>query len=167
MDEIDVFGIPVPDAGPLFFVALAVHVAAAMTCVGSGAVAALSHKGSALHVRYGRIYLWGLGIVWASMTVLSMIRWYESAHLFVIGTLAITVALVGYLNRRRRPYLHIVGMSLSYIALLTGFYVDNGRNLPVWDQLPAWAYWILPSVFGLPLIIRAVLRRTLAKKVTP
>lgn len=29
MDEIDVFGVPVPDAGPLFFAALAVHVLAA------------------------------------------------------------------------------------------------------------------------------------------
>lgn len=32
----------------------------------------------------------------------------------------------------------------SYVALLTGFYVDNGERLPVWSQLPHLACW-LPS----------------------
>ena len=26
--------------------------------------------------------------------------------------------------------LHLVAMGVSYVALLTGFYVDNGRNCP-------------------------------------
>ncbi|WP_327090358.1 hypothetical protein OIE66_06960 [Nonomuraea sp. NBC_01738] len=159
MDEIDVLGIPVPDAGPVFFIALAVHVAAGLTCVACGAVATLSRKGGHRHVRYARIYLWGLGVVWVSMAALSAIRWRENAHLFAIGTLALTAAVIGYLNRRRKPYLHIIGMGSSYIALLTGFYIDNGAHLPLWNQLPAWAYWTLPSAIGLPLIVRAVGRR--------
>ena len=27
-------------------------------------------------------------------------------------------------------------MAASYVALLTGFYVDNGPQLPLWDRLP-------------------------------
>ncbi|GAA3621698.1 hypothetical protein GCM10022419_129220 [Nonomuraea rosea] len=164
MDEIDVLGIPVPDAGPFFLAVLAVHVAAGLACVACGMVAALSRKGGSRHVRYARVYLWGLGVVWASMAVLAVIRWSHNAHLFAIGTLALTAALVGYLNRRRAPYLHITGMSLSYIALLTGFYIDNGAHLPLWDQLPRWTYWTLPSLIGIPLIVRAIGRRRPAKK---
>ena len=156
MDEITVFGLPVPNAGPVFLAALAVHVIAGLVCVICGAVAALSRKGGARHLRFGRIYIWGLAVVFATMTILAVIRWRENAHLFAIGSLAFAAGLVGYLNRRRRPYIHITGMGLSYVALLTGFYVDNGPNLPLWDRLPAWSYWVLPSLIGLPLIARAI-----------
>ncbi|MDP4510050.1 DUF2306 domain-containing protein [Nonomuraea turcica] len=166
MDEIDIAGIPVPDAGPLFLTVLTVHIAAGLTCVTCGAVAVASRKGAARHRRFGRIYLWALGVVFASMTVLSVIRWSHNAHLFVIGTVAFALALVGYLGRRRRPYLHIAGLGGSYIALLTGFYVDNGPHLPGWDRLPAWALWILPSLLGLPVIARAIGRRLPAKRAT-
>ena len=39
----------------------------------------------------------------------------------------------------------------SYIALLTGFYVDNGSQLPLWDRLPHLLYWLLPAAVGTPL----------------
>lgn len=162
MVDIDVLGIAVPNAGPVFLVALAVHVAAGLTCAACGA----SRKGGVRHIGFGRIYLWGLVVVFASMAVMSAIRWRENADLFAIGSLAFTLALVGYANRRGRPYLHIAGMGLSYIALLTGFYLDNGQNLPLWNRLPAWSSWVLPSLVGLPLIARAIQRRPPAPKVT-
>ena len=43
-------------------------------------------------------------------------------------------------------------MGVSYVALLTAFYVDNGPHLPIWDRLPALALWLLPSTIGLPLL---------------
>jgi hypothetical protein len=49
-------------------------------------------------------------------------------------------------------------MGGSYIALLTGFYVDNGAFLPVWDRLPHLTCWLLPSLIGEPLIWRALRR---------
>jgi hypothetical protein len=52
-------------------------------------------------------------------------------------------------------------MSGSYIALLTGFYVDNGPNLPLWNRLPTVAFWVLPSLVGIPLVVRAMARRRL------
>jgi uncharacterized membrane protein len=64
VDEIDLGGISVPDAGPLFRTALAIHVAAGLTCITCGAVAALSRKSAARHRRFGRICLWALA--WCS-----------------------------------------------------------------------------------------------------
>lgn len=61
MDEIDIFGIPVPDAGPLFFAALATHIVAGLTCVICGAVAALAVKGGPRHIHFARVYLGGSG----------------------------------------------------------------------------------------------------------
>jgi hypothetical protein len=57
---------------------------------------------------------------------------------------------------------HIAGMGLSYILLLTAFYVDNGRNLPLWKEFPSIVYWLLPSAVGLPRIVRALLRHLAA-----
>ncbi len=54
--------------------------------------------------------------------------------------------------------MHLLGMSSSYVAMLTAFYVDNGPKLPVWRQLPAAAFWILPSLVALPLVGMALRR---------
>jgi hypothetical protein len=53
---------------------------------------------------------------------------------------------------------HGASMAGSYVALLTGFYVDNGPQLPVWDRLPHVAYWLLPAVVAVPLTWRALVR---------
>lgn len=161
----DVSGLPIPDAGPLFLIALGAHVLAGVTCVGSGAVAALSRKGSVLHVRGGRVYVLGLVAVAATMAVMVVIRWEHNAHLVPIGLVAAAAGLAGYLERRsgaRHDRLHIVAMGVSYVALLTGFYVDNGPHLPVWNRLPDWSFWGLPSLVGFPIIVAAVRRATAA-----
>jgi hypothetical protein len=49
-------------------------------------------------------------------------------------------------------------MSMSYIAMLTTFYVDNGPRLPSWNLLPPLTFWFLPSAAGIPLLIRALHR---------
>jgi hypothetical protein len=51
---------------------------------------------------------------------------------------------------------------VSYILLLTAFYVDNGKNLPLWNKLPQIAFWLLPGAVGIPFIVRALLRHPLA-----
>jgi len=52
-------------------------------------------------------------------------------------------------------------MGASYIFMLTAFYVDNGKNLPLWRELPQIAFWILPSAIGVPFILYALLRHPL------
>jgi len=55
-------------------------------------------------------------------------------------------------------------MGLSYILLLTAFYVDNGHSLPIWKDLPNIAYWVTPAAIGIPLVILALLRHPLAQR---
>ena len=88
-------------------------------------------------------------------------RWRQDYYLFIIGAVAFTAATIGYQHRRRhRPgdTGHIAGMGTAYVAMLTAFYVDNGPHLPLWDHLPAFAFWLLPSAIGAPIIARAILR---------
>jgi len=158
----DIFGLPIPDAGPVFAIALAVHIAAGLTAVVAGALAATAVKRPGRHPKAGRVYLIALGFILATATVMSAIRWREDAHLFAIACVASGMGLLGWRARRRQrpgwPTRHANGMGGSYIALLTGFYVDNGPFLPIWDRLPPVAYWLLPSLVGVPLIGRALRR---------
>jgi len=52
----------------------------------------------------------------------------------------------------------ICAMGLSYTVMLIAFYMDNGKNLAVWRDLPSASYWLVPSAIGVPLILRAVIR---------
>jgi len=145
-----------------FAALLLAHVPAALVCVVTGAVAAASPKRRGRHPRLGTIYFWGLAIVFASAAGLALLRWTQDRELFVLGAISFGLALVGYTARRVRwkgwTSFHILGMGVSYIVLLTAFYVDNGPHLPLWDRLPALAYWTLPSLVGLPLLVRALRR---------
>jgi hypothetical protein len=158
----DIFGLPIPDAGPVFALALAVHIAAGLTAVIAGALAATATKRPGRHPKAGRAYLVALGFIFATATIMSTIRWREDAHLFAIACIAAGLGLFGWRARRRQrpgwPTRHAIGMGGSYIALLTGFYVDNGPFLPLWNRLPHLAYWLLPSLIGVPLIWSALRR---------
>jgi len=156
-----------PDAGPVFTVALAGHVAAGLTAVVSGALAATAAKRPGRHPRAGRVYLWALAGVAATAAVLAAIRWHHDAHLLGIAVTAAGLASYGFQARRHPtrgwPVRHAVGMGGSYIALLTGFYVDNGPFLPLWSRLPHLTYWLLPTLVGAPLIRLGIRRFTRAR----
>jgi hypothetical protein len=158
----DLVGLPIPDGGPVFATALSVHIVCGLTAVTAGALAATARKRAGRHAGAGRVYLCALGGVLATATVMAIIRWREDAHLFAIAVIAFSLGLYGYSARRRHrpgwPPHHAIGMGGSYIALLTGFYVDNGPLLPLWSLLPHVAYWVLPSVVGVPLIWLALHR---------
>lgn len=167
-DEVTVvLGIPIPSTSPSFLTIVGLHVAVGMVCVVAGAVAMLSPKRSGRHPTSGTIYYWSLVAVFVSATALSVMRWAENYHLFILGVLAFSSAFLGRSARRRRwagwLRVHIIGMGLSYILLLTAFYVDNGKSLPLWKELPTIAYWLLPAAVGLPLIIRALFRHPIVR----
>jgi len=160
-------GIVIPSVSPVFLSIVAVHVAIALTAVVAGVVAMLSQKGTSTHVRFGTVYFWSLFGVFVSATALSFMRWPENRHLFVIGATAFILALVARTAARAHwqqwARIHLIGMGFSYIALLVAFYVDNGRNLPLWRTLPPVMYWLMPLIFGIPLIVRALLRNPLTR----
>ncbi len=157
---IDVAGIVLPSSAPAFLALIAVHVAAGLSAVVSGVWAMLATKGPGRHPRAGSIYYWSLTIVASTMAVLAVLRWAEDKHLFVLGLLSIAAATIARtaMRHRWRRYLptHIVFMGTSYVLMLTAFYVDNGKSLPLWKSLPTIVYWLLPSVVGVPLIVRAL-----------
>jgi uncharacterized membrane protein YhfC len=162
-------GIALPSSDPVFLVFVAFHVFVALICVISGAVAMLSTKQAGRHPAFGTIYYWSLAAVFASATVLSIMRWPEDNHLFVLGALAFAAASAGRMARRRQwanwlPQ-HITGMGSSYILMLVAFYVDNGKSLPLWKDLPVWTYWTLPPLIGVSIILWALVRHPLMQRV--
>jgi uncharacterized membrane protein HdeD (DUF308 family) len=157
-----ILGDQVGSTAPLFLAFLAVHVAAGLTAVVTGAIAALTRKGSPRHVRAGRWFYWAIAVVFVTAAALTIMRWRQDYHLLIIGTVAFTAATIGYFHRRRhRPgdTGHILGMGIGYVGMLTAFYVDNGPHLPLWDRLPPLTFWFLPAAVGAPIITRAVLAR--------
>ena len=152
-------GLDVPSTAPVFLTFVGIHVVAGLISVVSGAVAALIRKGRGRHSTVGKVYFAGICTVFATATALAIMRWREDYGFFLIGLVAFGLALTGVTARVRHwpgDTAHIIGMGGSYVAMLTAFYVDNGKHLPVWDKLPTAAFWVLPSVLGVPLIVRAV-----------
>ena len=93
---------------------------------------------------------------------------------FMAAVQSATMLLVGFacacfgrsaLRHRWRYWvrLHIAGMGMSYILMLVAFYVDNGKQLPLWKDLPHFMYWLIPMAVGIPLIVRALLWPPLAR----
>ena len=155
-------GIPIPSSDPVLLEIVGVHVVFGIATVIVGAVAMLSNKGRGRHSNFGTVYFWCLFGVFVTMSALSFIRWAENYHLFILGALSFASAVFGRLAARQHwrqwPRLHLSGMGASYVLMLTAFYVDNGKNLPLWRELPQIAFWLLPGAIGLPLILRALYR---------
>jgi hypothetical protein len=164
-------GIPIPSASPLFLAGVGVHLFLALVCVACGAAAMLSSKRPGRHPLFGSVYFWSLAGVVATASALAAARWSEDYPLFLLGALSFAAAATGRLARRRLwagwARWHIAGMGLSYIVMLTAFYVDNGRNLPVWRDLPTFSYWLVPSLVGLPILLFALLRHPVARASRP
>lgn len=162
----NVAGIEIPSTDPNFLAIAGIHVLLGLTCTVAGIVAMLSQKRAARHPRYGTIYFWCLTGVFVTATGLAAVRWAEDYHLFCWAAV-LAAAYLGREARRQRcgnwVRLHVTGMGTSYILLLTDFCVDNGKNLPLWNQLPPIAYWLIPAAVGTPLVICALLWHPLVR----
>ncbi|TCU68270.1 hypothetical protein EDE08_109331 [Bradyrhizobium sp. R2.2-H] len=162
-------GIEVPSVDPLFLaIVFAVHIPLGLLCVISGAVAMLLPKGRGRHSDAGTIYFWGQLALFSSATILAIMRWAENYHLFALGLLSFAAAWFGRAMLQRHwpdsVRLHVAGMGSSYVLMLVAFYVDNGKQLPVWRELPHFMYWLLPLAIGLPIILHAMFRHPLAQR---
>lgn len=111
---------------------------------------------------------WAISVVFGTATALAAMRPAHDLYLFLLGALAFALATTGR-QFRRHPAArawrrwpghgpHIMAMAGSYTILLTAFYVDNGKNLPLWDRLPSAAYWVLPAAAAAPLVARSLAR---------
>jgi len=167
-DTTIVFGIPVPSVDPLFTSVVRFHILMGIACVATGAIAMFSYKGRGRHSTFGTVYFWCLAVVVATAMGLSVVRWTHNYHLFILGALSLIAATVARMALRRRwrgwVRVHLTGMGTSYILMLTAFYVDNGKNLPLWRELPQIAFWLLPAGLGMPILIRALVKHPLARR---
>lgn len=149
-----ILGIPLPSDNPMFVTLVAIHVLFGIAAVSSGLMAMLSEKARGRHSALGKTYFWCLVGLGVTMTPLSAMRWTEDYPLAMLGALALGCAYAGR-RLRHRPRPHLASMAASYILMLTAFYVDNGKILPLWKELPALAYWFIPAAAGVPLTIWA------------
>lgn len=170
-EKTTIAGIEIPSTDPVFLAIVTVHILLGTACVVIGAVAILSTKAPGRHPAYGTLYYWMMAAAVATASALSFMRWAANYHLFILGVLTFAAVHVGREARRRRwcnwASIHIVGMGSSYIFLLTAFYVDNGKQLPLWKDLPPWTYWTLPALIGVPLILWAILRHPVTRRSRP
>lgn len=159
MASTNVLGTPVPSTNPVFLAVVVIHIAFGLCAVIAGVGAMLSRKKRGRHSTFGRVYFSALAGVFVTMSLLSFMRWSEDYHLFILGSLAFGAAYLGRRNiRLKHPRRHLVGMGASYILMLTAFYVDNGKILPLWNRLPQVAFWLVPGLIGLPLLAYYVVR---------
>ncbi len=161
-DTTVVLGIPIPFTDPVYLGIVGIHVLFGLAAVMTGIVAMLRKKGRGQHSYWGTVYFWCLSGIFVTMSALSIMRWTENYHLFVLGGLSFASAFLGRMaarwHRSQWVRLHLAGMGTSYILMLTAFHVDNGKNLPLWRELPQIAFWFLPAVIGVPLILYVLLR---------
>ena len=157
-----VAGIPIPSSSPAFLAGVGLHVLLGLICAIAGMGAMFSPKCAGHHPRFGSVYYWCLCGLFVTAAGFAVVRWREDYPLLILGAAAFAGAHFARRARRKRwsgwRRLHIIGMGTSYISLLTAFYVDNGKNLPLWRNLSPIAFWCLPAAVGLPLILRALLR---------
>ena len=171
MDEqTDLFGIPIPSTDKVFVGIVVVHILISLVAVVTGALAMFAHKTSLRHKKNGNIYFLSMSFAFITVVILSLMRWSHNFNLLVIGILAFSTTVAGrtFAKTKRNGWalLHLIFMGASYILLLTGFYVDNGKNLPFWRTLPHWSMYVFPSIVGIPIIIRVMMRHPLIKKRT-
>jgi len=134
-----------------------IHILIALVCVISGLLAMLTEKTSGRHPLFGKIYFWSMLSAFVTVTILSIMRWPFNTHLLLIGIFATAFTYVGRrmtkVKMQNWPRLHTICMGASYILLLTGFYLDNGKNLPFWRMFPQWFFLVFPAAIGTPIIM--------------
>jgi hypothetical protein len=119
-----ILGTDVGSTAPAFLAFLAIHVLSGITAVASGAIAAITRKGSPRHIHAGHWYYRAITVVFTTATILAAMRWRQDYDLFILGAAAFTAATIGYQHRRRRrpgDTGHIVGMGTAYVVMLTAF----------------------------------------------
>jgi hypothetical protein len=165
----EIAGLIIHSDDPLFLSIVALHVAAGLVAVMAGLVAMFSRKRRGWHSQSGSVYFWAIGFVFVSATVLALLRGPQDLHLVLLGAAALAAAWIGRSARRGRwrnsLRVHLAGMGLSYILMLTAFYVETGDQLPLWRELPPILFWILPAAVGLPFIVHALIWHPLVRRV--
>jgi hypothetical protein len=159
-EQTDLFGIPVPSTDGVFLTIVVIHIAISLVGVVSGLLAMFADKTSPRHYKNGRIYFWSISFSSSTVVILSFMRWPHNIHLLIIGVLTFMLTYAGRRLARTKPKawtrFHTICMGMSYVLLITGFYVDNGKNLPFWRMLPEWSFYFIPTAIGVPIMLKVL-----------
>src|SRR5262245_20423659 len=91
-----VAGIEIPYTDPVFLmVVVGIHIPLGIVCVVVGAVAMFSQKRQGRHTTFGQAYYWCLLALFSTAVFLSVMRWAQNYHLFVLGALSFASAWFG------------------------------------------------------------------------
>jgi len=166
-EQTDLLGIPIPSTDKIFIAFVIVHILISLVAVVTGVLAMFAEKTSVRHRRNGSIYFWSISFSFVTVLILSMMRWPHNIHLLTIGTFTFCLTYLGrtMAKSKRNDWtrLHTICMGLSYVLLLTGFYVDNGKNLPFWSMFPEWFFYLFPSLVGIPVILKVLTSHPLTR----
>jgi uncharacterized membrane protein len=163
----DLFGIPVPSIDKTFLMVVVIHILLSLVAVITGLFAMFAGKGPGLHRKSGKAYFFSMLSSFGTVMILSIMSWPRNIHLLLIGTFAAILTYAGSwlakVKIRNWIRLHTICMGSSYILLLTGFYVDNGKNLPFWNQFSQSFFYVFPAIIGIPIILYTLLKHPLNK----
>ena len=159
-----VLGISIPSASPIFLSIVAVHVAAGLVCTVAGIGAMSTPKRAGRHPYAGTVYYWSLrgGFPLHGRPLHTSVA---SEHTPLRARHPVLRRWSGRTNGEAAPLARVApGPHHRHggvvLLLLTAFYVDNGPHLPLWSSLPPLAYWVGPSLVGLPILVWALRRHT-------
>ncbi|GAB4454354.1 MAG: hypothetical protein OHK0036_17820 [Bacteroidia bacterium] len=100
------------------------------------------------------------GLLFVGIGFLTLMKSNLFGLVFItFGTLGLVFVRQGFRNYKDKATIknywligHLQRMTGSFIAALTAFLVVNAKYFP--DQIPGFAYWLLPTVILTPLIIK-------------
>ena len=156
----DLFGIPVPSTDKVFIAFVVTHIFISLVCVCSGVFSMFTEKGGRRHSNWGRIYFWSMLSAFVTVVILSVMRWPHNIHLLSIGSFAFVLTYSGRVLAKSQPKnwtsWHTICIGMSYVSLLTVFYVENGKNITFLRLFPQWFFWFFPAVVGIPIILKVL-----------
>ncbi|MGC1900601.1 MAG: hypothetical protein WA716_18130 [Pseudolabrys sp.] len=111
----DILGIQIPSTDPVFLTIVGFHILIGLACVISGAVAIFSRKGRGRHSRFGALYFWLLAVLFGSASILSLMRWTDDYHLFILGLLSFMSAILclQFLDGQRLEVIGVAGQDFT------------------------------------------------------
>ncbi|WP_051317176.1 hypothetical protein [Ectobacillus panaciterrae] len=152
----------------LFQFLLIIHILSGTICLISGAISIFARKQKGLHTKWGELYHAFYVVVFITAIIMSIMRWEEIAYLFYVALFSYSLAIYGYLARKKRwknwIHHHIRGMLGSYIGAVTALLVNVGPSIPLINYLPKLWFWFLPTIIGTPLAYTVAQKYTKNKR---